>query len=96
MKTLKQYAGVVLAGVALLVSTAPASAQSFPGKLVRITSPFSAALTPDVVIRVVADKLARSWGQQVMIDARPGANGFIAIGALMKAGGDAAETPQAK
>lgn len=81
MEVIKTIVAILLAaGIAI-----PANAQVFPGKIVRITSPFPSGLTPDVVIRVVADKLARAWGQQVLVDARPGANGFIAIGAVKKA-----------
>ena len=94
MNTIKWIAGITLAAglaMVLALSTGVAQAQAFPSRIVRITSPFPAGLTPDVIIRVVADKLARGWGQQVVIEARPGANGFIAIAAAKKAAPDGHE-----
>jgi tripartite-type tricarboxylate transporter receptor subunit TctC len=40
------------------------------------------------VARLLADKLAKSWGQQVIVEARPGGNGFIAIEAVKKGAAD--------
>ena len=91
MRTIKQIACIALAGFALALSTSVTQAQGYPSRIVRITSPFPAGLTPDVIIRVVADRLARNWGQQVVIEARPGANGIIAIGAAKKAAPDGHE-----
>jgi len=91
MRTIRQFAVLAFAGGVLALSAALAQAQNFPGKMVRITSPFPAGLTPDVITRVVADKLGRAWGQQVVVEARPGANGLIAIGAFKKAAPDGHE-----
>ncbi len=71
--------------LALVAFAQPASAQQFPAKPVRIVTPFSAGSGPDLVIRLVGDKLSRAWGQQVVIENRPGGSGFIAIGAVKKA-----------
>src|SRR5437868_1525945 len=70
---------------AWLVAAAPADAQTFPSKVVKITAPYSAGAGPAVFTRVLADKLARAWSQQVLIDPRPGASGFIAIEAVRNA-----------
>ena len=91
MRIIRQFAVLAFAGGVLALSAALAQAQNFPGKMVRITSPFPAGLTPDVITRVVADKLGRAWGQQVVVEARPGANGLIAIGAFKKAAPDGHE-----
>jgi len=72
----------------LWAACAFATAQSYPTKPVRIISPFPAGLGPDVAIRVVAEGLSATWGQPVIVDARPGANGFIAIEAAKKASPD--------
>jgi tripartite-type tricarboxylate transporter receptor subunit TctC len=58
---------------------------------VRIVSPYPAGISPDVAARVVADQLSKTWGQQVLVEPRPGANGFIAIGAAKKAAPDGHE-----
>jgi tripartite-type tricarboxylate transporter receptor subunit TctC len=65
-----------------MVCAAAAGAQEFPAKQVRILSPFPSGSGPDVVSRLLADKLSRSWSQQVIVEARPGGNGVIAIEAM--------------
>ena len=45
----------------------------------RIITPFPAGSGPDAVMRMVAEKLNRAWGKPVIVDNRPGANGFIAL-----------------
>ena len=64
------------------------AAQTFPTKTVRIISPYPTGAGPDTVARLLADKLAKSWGQQVIVEARPGGNGFIAIEAVKKGAAD--------
>ena len=71
-----------------LAATAPAWPQAFPSKPVRIISPYPTGIAPDGAVRVIADKLAQAWGQNVIVDPRPGANGFIAIGIAKKAADD--------
>jgi tripartite-type tricarboxylate transporter receptor subunit TctC len=68
---------------------APAAlAQQYPTKPVRIITPFPSGSGPDSVLRVVGEKLTKMWGQQVIVENRPGANGFIAIEAAKKAAPD--------
>ena len=67
-------------------STAPAV--QFPTKPVRIITPFPVGGGPDGVARLVADKLSRMWGQPVVVENRPGGNGFIAIDAFKRGAND--------
>ena len=60
------------------------SAQSFPDRPIRITSPFPAGSGPDAVARMVGEKMAGILKQPVLIDPKPGANGFIAIEAVKR------------
>lgn len=62
-----------------------AAAQGAPSGPVRITSAFPAGSGPDVIARVVADKLAARWKQPVLVEAKPGAAGVVAINAMKKA-----------
>src|SRR6476660_6237148 len=70
----------LLACVALSFTTA--QAQSFPIRAVRILAPYSAGAGPAVFTKAIADKLAKAWGQPVIVDPRPGASGFLAIEAV--------------
>jgi len=54
-------------------------AQTFPSKPVRLSAPYSAGAAPAVFSRTIAEKLSKLWGQPVIVDAKPGASGFIAI-----------------
>ena len=77
---------------AAVCSTAALSAHAqprYPDKPVRIILPYSAGSGPDAVMRHVGEKLARAWGQPVVVDNRPGANGWIAIDAARQAAPDA-------
>jgi len=60
------------------------NAQDFPTKTVRIISPYSAGSGPDVLSRVIAEQLTKIWGQQVIVDAKPGGNGFIALDSVKR------------
>ena len=79
--------GAGLAACAL-ATTFGAAAQTFPGKPVRIITPFPVGGGPDGVARLVADKVSRAWGQGVIVENRPGGNGFIAIDAWKRGAKD--------
>ena len=68
-----------------LAAVASASAQTFPVKPVKISAPYSAGAAPAVFTRTIADKLSKAWSQPVIVDAKPGASGFIAIEAVKNA-----------
>ncbi len=55
-----------------------AQAQDYPSKPVTFVTPAAAGNSPDVVTRVVADRLTALWKQQVVVINRPGAGGLIA------------------
>lgn len=61
---------------------------AFPDKPVRIVSAFSAGSGPDSMLRLVAERLSKVWGQQIVIDNRPGGSGFIAVSEAKKAAAD--------
>jgi tripartite-type tricarboxylate transporter receptor subunit TctC len=67
----------VLSVAGLLAFPAPASAQDYPTRAVKIVVPFPAGGTADVMPRIVADWLSRKWGQPVIIENKAGAAGNI-------------------
>jgi tripartite-type tricarboxylate transporter receptor subunit TctC len=75
-----------LATTALLTlpSTASSQAAAWPTKTVRILTPFPAGAGPETVARVLAEKLQRRWGKPVIVENRPGGNGFIAISEFLR------------
>src|SRR5205823_6271659 len=89
MPTRRQLA--VLTSLALLSIAAPAAAQTFddfPNRPVRIIVPQAAGSGVDLQARVLAQKMGELWGQQGVVDNRPGANGIIGIDAGAKAAAD--------
>ena len=64
------------------------SAQVFPTKPVTLLVGFPAGGPSDVTARVLAERLARKWGQQVIVDNRPGANGNIGALEVVRAAPD--------
>ncbi len=70
--------------IALLLSL-PAIAQEYPTRVIRIVVAQAPASGPDLVARTIAQKLAEAWGQQVIVENRPGANGIIGGEAVARA-----------
>ncbi|MCE9639107.1 MAG: tripartite tricarboxylate transporter substrate binding protein [Betaproteobacteria bacterium] len=78
-----------LAAVAVLTSLCTAAfAQDYPARPIRMILGFAPGGSTDLVARVVAQKMSESWGQQVVVDNRPGANGMIGADLVAKANAD--------
>ena len=65
-------------------ATGLAQAQNYPSKPVRLIVPFAAGGSTDVIARILAPKLSEVWGQQVIVDNRPGGNTVIGTDIVAK------------
>jgi tripartite-type tricarboxylate transporter receptor subunit TctC len=80
MRSLRHFAFLLPVCVAC-----PALAQQYPAKPIRLLVGFAAGGPSDVAARTIAHKLTEKWGQQVIVDIRPGASGNIATEIAAKA-----------
>ncbi|MBR1121933.1 tripartite tricarboxylate transporter substrate binding protein [Bradyrhizobium lablabi] len=72
------------AALAALIAAAASAAQAqFPDKPVRIFVPYPAGGGVDVLTRTLGEVVSKQWGQQVVVENRPGAGGLIASQALV-------------
>jgi len=89
---MRQFLVAIAAG---LVSAASASAQpaaagasDWPSRPIHMIVPFPAGSSPDLIARVLTEKLSQSLGQPVVVENRPGAGGNLGTGLVAKAAPD--------
>jgi tripartite-type tricarboxylate transporter receptor subunit TctC len=78
----------LLAFVLGLLPSAPVAAQTYPNRPIRLVVSFPPGGTPDLQARILTEKLAPRFGQQIVIDNRAGANGIIAMEIVARAPSD--------
>lgn len=92
MKTTSPLRRALVAGVALLAGLSAVGVQAqaaYPNRPVRIIVGFPAGTGPDIVARLLAQKLSEGWGNQgVIVDNKPGAGGLIAASEAARATAD--------
>ena len=76
-----------LAGLLFVVAGA-AFAQAYPGKPIRIVVPYAAGGTSDILARQIGPKLTDAWGQPVIVENKPGANGNVGADFVAKSAPD--------
>jgi len=83
----KRYTALfaMLALTAGLAAWSTASAQAYPARPIRFVIPYPPGGASDVTARTLGAKMAETWGQQVLVDNRAGANGIIALELAAKA-----------
>jgi tripartite-type tricarboxylate transporter receptor subunit TctC len=75
----------VIAAVALsLVVTAATAQHDFPSKPIRYITPYAPGGSTSFTARLIGQKLTEAWGQQVIVDNRPGANTMIGMSVAAK------------
>ena len=89
MHALKHWtrAAIVLAALAL-PSLAQAQAPAWPQRPVKFILPLGAGSGADLGARLLAEKLAARWGQSVVVENRPGGDGFVAITGFISSNDD--------
>ena len=75
----------VMAGV---VTSNAHAAEGYPSKPIRMIVPFSPGGTSDTLARILGQKMTEQWGQQIVVDFRPGASGIIGTEIAMRAATD--------
>lgn len=83
-----QAAASVAAAAGLTLMCSAAISQTFPAKPLRFVIPYPPGGASDVTARLIGAKMSEAWGQQVVIDNRPGANGIIALEFVAKSAPD--------
>jgi tripartite-type tricarboxylate transporter receptor subunit TctC len=86
MGSLHERMGLLFAAAMLLPNLC--AAQSYPSKTLRIIVPYTAGGGTDLLARTLARRLGESWGQQVLVENRPGGGGNIGTDAMAKAAPD--------
>src|SRR5262249_50027180 len=74
-RTSVRYLAALL--VAAATAGAPALAEEYPSKPIHAIYPLGAGGLGDTVLRALAQELTKAWGQAVVVENRPGANGMI-------------------
>ncbi len=77
-----------LLALALLSWFSVAYAQPYPSKPIRIIVPYAAGGTSDILARQIGPKLTEAWGQPVIVENKPGANGNVGADFVAKSAPD--------
>jgi tripartite-type tricarboxylate transporter receptor subunit TctC len=77
-----------LAGVLVLLAAPQASAQDWPARPIKFIVSQAAGGTPDIICRLIAEKLSRALGQQVVVENRPGGGNIIGAQAAARSAPD--------
>ena len=74
-----------VAAIGLALGAVHALAQTYPTKPIRIIVPFPPVGAADLLTRTIGQKLTEVWGQQIIVDNRPGAGGNLGVEIAAKA-----------
>ena len=78
----------VMAVLVWTASATHAAETSFPDRPIRLVIGSAAGSGPDIISRVLAERLYKSWGQRVVVDARPGVAGILSAELVLRSAAD--------
>ncbi len=81
---MKSFLHRVAICIAAVAATSAVHAQNYPARPIRLVVSFAAGGGVDLVARLIGQKLSEAWGQQVVIDNRPGAGGNVSAELIAK------------
>ncbi|WP_455279211.1 Bug family tripartite tricarboxylate transporter substrate binding protein [Cupriavidus necator] len=84
----RRHALIALAAACAAGAAASVRAQPWPARPIRMVVPFPPGSSPDLIARIVTEKLATALGQPVVVENRPGAGGNIGTGMVARAAPD--------
>ena len=84
MKAFNAVVRIVMIGVSVAIAGSAAGQQVYPNKPIRLIVPYPPGGGSNVLARLVGQKFSESWGQQVIVDNRPGGNTIIGTEAAAK------------
>jgi tripartite-type tricarboxylate transporter receptor subunit TctC len=86
---IKKRLSIAFASMLLALAISPSvNAQAWPSKPVRMIIPFPPGSAPDVIARLLAERMGKTWGQAVFVDNRPGAGGIPGMSGLARSPND--------
>ena len=88
VKQLDTVVRLLLLGSILAIGTHALAQPAYPSKPIRIIVPYPPGGSNNVLARLVGQRLSENWGQQVIVDNRPGGNTIIGSEALIKSPAD--------
>jgi tripartite-type tricarboxylate transporter receptor subunit TctC len=83
---LRSTLALLVASLFLLAD--PAASQTYPARPIHVLVPYAPGGPADIAARLIGAKLTEAWGQQVVVENRPGGRGYIAMTAAAKANPD--------
>jgi len=87
MRNVKLLSAIAISAV-LAVSAAHAAQPGYPEKPIRLVIGSAPGSGPDIISRVLADRLYGAWGQRIVVDSRPGVAGILSADLVLRASPD--------
>ena len=88
MRSPKRIAAITVTALLAGISTAQAAQPAWPDKPIRLVVGSAAGSGPDIVARVMAERLYGVWGQRMVVDPRPGVAGLLSADIVARAAAD--------